>query len=159
MESWVNFSGKEGHPNIQPSTRPGIKPGTSGLGGRDLTTAPTPPLYNTRKETYSVSYLLLGLHPRNWLNWTRDTKNNVIVFDTGFQSTLPFQKPNSGFSLTPFDHFYKHLFSLQQLRLQLGFFGAFELYPFSYKGEMYLAVMNYWDGNTYSVNSEIYKWV
>ena len=36
MESWVNFSGKEGHPNIQPSTRPGIEPGTSGLGGRDL---------------------------------------------------------------------------------------------------------------------------
>ena len=36
MESWVNLSGKEGHPNIQPSTRPRIKPGTSGLGGRDL---------------------------------------------------------------------------------------------------------------------------
>ena len=36
MESWVNFSGKEGHSNIQPSTRPGIEPGTSGLGGRDL---------------------------------------------------------------------------------------------------------------------------
>ena len=36
MESWVNFSGKEGHPNIQPSTRPEIEPGTSGLGGRDL---------------------------------------------------------------------------------------------------------------------------
>ena len=34
MESWVNFSGKEGHPNIQPSTSPGIKLGTSGLGGR-----------------------------------------------------------------------------------------------------------------------------
>ena len=32
----MNFSGKEGHPNIQPSTRPGIEPGTSGLGGRDL---------------------------------------------------------------------------------------------------------------------------
>ena len=29
-------SGKEGHPNIQPSNRPGIEPGTSGLGGRDL---------------------------------------------------------------------------------------------------------------------------
>ena len=36
MESWVNFSGKEGHPNIQPLTRPGIEPGTSGLGDRDL---------------------------------------------------------------------------------------------------------------------------
>ena len=36
MESCVNFSEKEGHPNIQPSTRPGIEPGTSGLGGRDL---------------------------------------------------------------------------------------------------------------------------
>ena len=32
----MSFSGKEGHPNIQPSTRPGIEPGTSGLGGRDL---------------------------------------------------------------------------------------------------------------------------
>ena len=32
----MNFSGKEGHPNIQPSTRPRIEPGTSGLGGRDL---------------------------------------------------------------------------------------------------------------------------
>ena len=32
----MNFSGKEGHPNIQPSTRPGIELGTSGLGGRDL---------------------------------------------------------------------------------------------------------------------------
>ena len=31
----MNFSGK-GHSNIQPSTRPGIEPGTSGLGGRDL---------------------------------------------------------------------------------------------------------------------------
>ena len=30
------FSGKEGRPNIQPSTRTGIEPGTSGLAGRDL---------------------------------------------------------------------------------------------------------------------------
>ena len=29
------LSGKEGHPNIQPSIRPGIELGTSGLGGRD----------------------------------------------------------------------------------------------------------------------------
>ena len=36
MESWVNTSRKEGHQNIQPSTRPGIEPGTTGLGGRDL---------------------------------------------------------------------------------------------------------------------------
>ena len=43
MESRVNFSAKEGHPNIQPSTRPGIELGTSGLGGRDLNTVPTPP--------------------------------------------------------------------------------------------------------------------
>ena len=28
--------------NIQLSTRPGIEPATSGLGGRDLTTAPAP---------------------------------------------------------------------------------------------------------------------
>ena len=32
----MNFSGKEGHPNIQPSTRPGIEPGTLGLGDRDF---------------------------------------------------------------------------------------------------------------------------
>ena len=42
----MNFSGKEGHPNIQPSTRPRVEPGTSGFGGRDLTTGPTPPLYS-----------------------------------------------------------------------------------------------------------------
>ena len=30
----MNFSGKEGHQNIPPSTRPGIEPGTSGVGGR-----------------------------------------------------------------------------------------------------------------------------
>ena len=36
MDSWVNFSGKEGHPIIQPSTRPGIELGTSGLGDRNL---------------------------------------------------------------------------------------------------------------------------
>ena len=40
----MNFSGKEGQPNIQRSTRPGVEPGISGLGGRDLTTAPTLPL-------------------------------------------------------------------------------------------------------------------
>ena len=45
MESCVNFSGKEGHPNIQPSTRLVIEPGISGQGGRDLTIAPTSPLY------------------------------------------------------------------------------------------------------------------
>ena len=42
----MNFSGKEGHPNIQPSTRPGIEPGTSGLGGRDLNPS-APPLHCT----------------------------------------------------------------------------------------------------------------
>ena len=38
MESRVNVSRKEGHPNtcIQPSTRLGIELGTSGLGDRDL---------------------------------------------------------------------------------------------------------------------------
>ena len=40
----MNFSGKESHPNIQPSTKPGIEPETSGFGGRDLTTVPIPPL-------------------------------------------------------------------------------------------------------------------
>ena len=43
MESWVNFSGKEGHTDIQPSTRRGLNLGTFGLGGRDLTIAPTSP--------------------------------------------------------------------------------------------------------------------
>lgn len=42
---------------------------------------------------------------------------------------------------------------------ELSTVGAFELHPFSYKGEMYLIVLNYWDGNNYNVNSEIYKWV
>ena len=42
MESRVNFSGKEGNSNIQPSTRLGIELGNSGLGGTDLATAPTP---------------------------------------------------------------------------------------------------------------------
>ena len=41
MESWVNFSEKEGHTDIQPSTRPGIEPGTFRLEGRDLPTAST----------------------------------------------------------------------------------------------------------------------
>ena len=38
MESWVDFSEKEGHTNIQSSMKSGIEPGT-----RDLTTAPPPP--------------------------------------------------------------------------------------------------------------------
>ena len=55
----MNFCGKEGHPNIQPSTRPGIEPGTSGLGGRDLTTAPTPPL-KTRKTIMADEFQMLA---------------------------------------------------------------------------------------------------
>ena len=39
-------SGKESQPNIQPSTGLRIEPGTSGLGGRDLTTVPTPPPFH-----------------------------------------------------------------------------------------------------------------
>ena len=58
MESWVNFSGKEGHPNIQTSTRPGIKPGTSGLGGKDLITAPTPTAAKQRKKTKKTTIKL-----------------------------------------------------------------------------------------------------
>ena len=46
MESRVNLNRKEGHLNMQPSTKPIIGPGTSGLRGRDLTTGPTPPLFN-----------------------------------------------------------------------------------------------------------------
>ena len=38
----LDFSGKEGQPNIEPSTRPGIEPGTSGLGGRDRTNCSNP---------------------------------------------------------------------------------------------------------------------
>ena len=58
MESWVNFSGKEGHPNIQTSTRPGIKPGTSGLGGKDLITAPTPTAAKQRMKTKKTTIKL-----------------------------------------------------------------------------------------------------
>ena len=59
IESWVNFSGKEGQPNIQPLTRPGIEPGTaSGLGGKDLTTAPTPPLFT---YNYLLTYVPTNL--------------------------------------------------------------------------------------------------
>ena len=45
----VNFNGIEGHSDIQLLTRPGIEPGTSELGSRDLTTAPTLPLVKTIK--------------------------------------------------------------------------------------------------------------
>ena len=56
MESWVNFSGKKvTHWNIQPSTRSGIEPGTSGLGGRDLTTATTPSLLLMCKSISAAS--------------------------------------------------------------------------------------------------------
>ena len=40
----VNFIGKESYPNIT-STLPRIELGISGIGSRDLTTAPTPPLF------------------------------------------------------------------------------------------------------------------
>ena len=39
----MKFSGKD-HTDTEPSTRPGIESGTFGLEGRDLTTAPHPPL-------------------------------------------------------------------------------------------------------------------
>ena len=42
----MNFSGKEGRPNIRPLTRPGIEPGTSGLGGRDLNHCANPSATN-----------------------------------------------------------------------------------------------------------------
>ena len=41
----MNFSGEEDHPNILPSTWPGVEQGTSGLRGRDLTTMHPPPCY------------------------------------------------------------------------------------------------------------------
>ena len=44
IENSVNFSGKEGR-QIFLSAEPGMEPGTLGLEGRDLTTAPTPPLF------------------------------------------------------------------------------------------------------------------
>ena len=50
----MNFSGKDSHPNIQPSARPGIERGTSGLGGRDFTTAPTPPPYNNAQRRFTM---------------------------------------------------------------------------------------------------------
>ena len=65
----MNFSGKEGHPNIQPSTRTGIQPGTSALGGRDLTTAPTPPLLHcidVNKKACTLKMTVFKLKsPRN----------------------------------------------------------------------------------------------
>ena len=54
MESWVNFSGKEGHPNIQPSIRPGIELGTSGLGGRDLNHCANPSAINVLVPRYII---------------------------------------------------------------------------------------------------------
>ena len=61
----MNFSGKEGHPNIQPSTRPEIELGTSGLGGRDLNHCANPseisqPFNNCY---YSIDVLLLFYFP------------------------------------------------------------------------------------------------
>ena len=46
----MNLSGKEGNTDIQLLTRPGIEPGTFGFGGRDPTTAPTPPLNLDKKH-------------------------------------------------------------------------------------------------------------
>ena len=54
MESWVTFSRKESHTDIQPLMRPGIEPGTFRLGGRDLTTAPTPPLCANPSALFSL---------------------------------------------------------------------------------------------------------
>ena len=66
MEGWVNFSGKEGHPNIQPSTRPGIEPGTSRLEGRDLYHCANPSPIRTNCTCFSYKNelfaLLLSLH-------------------------------------------------------------------------------------------------
>ena len=42
---------QRGHPNIQPSTRPVNEPGISGLGGGDLTAAPTPPILESFIES------------------------------------------------------------------------------------------------------------
>ena len=43
----MNFSGKERHPNIEPSIRPGMEPRTSGLevDGSNHCANGTPPLY------------------------------------------------------------------------------------------------------------------
>ena len=56
--SELNFSGKEGRLNIQPSTRPGIEPGTSGLGGRDLYPSANPSACNK----YGRARKLAGLY-------------------------------------------------------------------------------------------------
>ena len=55
----MNFSRKEGRQNIQPSTKPGIELGTSGLGGRDLNHMRQPlryvlPTRETHGDTGSV---------------------------------------------------------------------------------------------------------
>ena len=49
------YGGKEGHTNIQPSTRPGIEPGTSGLGGRDLNHCANPSAMHLR-NIYSFKF-------------------------------------------------------------------------------------------------------
>ena len=60
MENWVNFSGKEGRPNIQPLTRTGIEPGTSGLGGRDLYHCANPSATKCIHKLLPVSLLFIS---------------------------------------------------------------------------------------------------
>ena len=62
MESWVNFSGKEGHPNIQHSTRLGIEPRTSGLGGRDLYHCTNPSAYKSLIISPRISWPIMMQH-------------------------------------------------------------------------------------------------
>ena len=55
-EGWKaewTLAGKKVTQIIQPSTRPGIEPGSLGLGDRDLTTAPTPPLYTAKYTSFN----------------------------------------------------------------------------------------------------------
>ena len=48
----MNFSGEEGHPDIQYSTRPENEPGTPGLEGRHLTITPTRSFESSPKVFY-----------------------------------------------------------------------------------------------------------
>ena len=55
--------GKKVTQNIEPSARPRIEPGTSGLRSRDLTAAPTPPpivQFSDRRATFKKVCALGG---------------------------------------------------------------------------------------------------
>ena len=83
MESWVNFSRKEGHPNNLPLTRPGIELETSGLGGRDLNHCPNPSakyvcMYNVHIQTHLLrKNILTNIFSCSF----KMTSNNITMYN------------------------------------------------------------------------------